>query len=233
VRATAVARAAARALAASPPLAATLAALALGASPAGPALFLGAAEHSSGIGGRSLEVAALLAAGRTAVAAARLLAPAALPGQLLVLGASLAPVRQNRPGRVGRPPPLPAGVGVGPGGGRGFLPALASAAVGPDGRALAAVLAVRCVALPLLAWAGLSSLRAAGLPAAADPVAALVLALQAAVPTAQTLVVMAGVDGEGALAARLAGLTVRLYVWGALPLCACAIGAARWAGVGA
>lgn len=211
----------------SPPLAATLAAVALGASPLGPALFLGPAELAAAAGTPAtltrLAAWPVAAARALLVGPARLLAAGALPGQLLVLGASLAPpVGQKKP-TTARPGPLPT-------------------LLGPEPAALAAVAAVRMLVLPAVGLAAVGAARAAGWGVGLDPVAALVLCIQAAVPPAQTVVVMAlaagdrggsdGVSGDGGgLAARLAGLVVRLYAWSALPMCVAAIGSARWVGV--
>jgi hypothetical protein len=92
------------------------------------------------------------------------------------------------------------------------------------------VAAVRLGVLPAVGVATVAAARAAGWGVGVDPVAALVLLVQAAVPPAQTFVVMALASGDGALASRLASLTVRLYAWAAVPMSLVAIGAARWVG---
>ena len=226
-RALSLLTAAGRAAAASPPLAATLAALALGASPLGPALFLTPAEVVAATGvappALPLELSLALAAARAFIGAARTLAAGALPGQLLVLGASLS-------SSSSAPPPRQAGGG--PPARRGLPRALWAGAVGPDGRALAAVAVVRLAIVPALGVATVAAARGAGWGVGTDPVAALVLLIQAAVPPAQTFVIMALASGDADLASRLASLIVRLYAWSAVPMSLAAIGAARWVGAG-
>jgi predicted permease len=80
--------------------------------------------------------------------------------------------------------------------------------------------------------ATVAAARGAGWGVGTDPVAALVLLIQAAVPPAQTFVIMALASGDADLASRLASLIVRLYAWSAVPMSLAAIGAARWVGAG-
>ena len=179
----------------------------LGASPLGPHLFLGHVPPASA-GGLPAELAAALATARIAVGAARLLAPAALAVQVLVLGANVAspPVAAAPAVASTIQPVVRGGVGGGtsraapaattpapsflprPRGG-GLLASAAAAARRPLPRAVAAVAAVRLVGLPLAGAALVAGARSVGvLPA--DPLVALVLLLEAVTPTSQTLVVI-------------------------------------------
>ena len=246
--------------AASPPVAATAAALVLGASPLGPHLFLGHVPPAAA-GGLPAELAAALAAARIAVGAARLLAPAALAVQVLVLGASVAlppvpaapavarniqPLVRGGGGGDAAPPPAttttPASFLPRPRG-CGLLASAAAAARRPLPRAVAAVAAVRLVGLPLAGAALVAGARAIGL-LPTDPLVTLVLLLEAATPTSQTLVVIARLrraptpapaqdttQPDASLSRALARLVMRLYILSAVPLAIAVALAARAAGV--
>jgi len=232
--------------AASPPLAATAAAVVLSLSPLGPTLFLDAPA-----GSLPPEAAAAVAAARVAVGAARLLAPAALGVQVLVLGASLAGAAAEAGAPVGNIQPLRVASGgastraaAGAAAPRLNLLATAWTSISswsrrPLTRAVAAVATVRLLLLPAAGVGIVAALRAAGaLPA--DPLVAMVLLMEAASPTSQTLVVIArlrpsrgavGGDGPAGLSRALARLVVRLYVLSAAPLALAAYLAATAAGV--